>query len=750
MTWVEKFRIPFATHSNKSAVVSIYERDYTGTLQVLTAGDTPFETSEESDEDVFKPMRSQTGTLRVLQHYGNESEKDLIEKIMPKTNTSNLVRLTIDDVVQWQGFLQANMFTQSWNDVTKIIEIPTISILGALEYINIPEQVAGIYKPFAWYLYNGLQELGDASFFTEIHLIDDVATLNASWFCQRVSSMLFFDQEQVQDVGSTITVLQGKNYREVLEQSLKLFGLTIREQATKLYIEHLNTAETNDGNYRLTDSPLTWEQFKQLANDETPTGVVVQRPLRTIGLTTAVDWKGDSNDATYVQGAKTARVVVDCYNADTPIINLPIAEETADTPDEVPISDGGSGGGAILYIQIQANTGANFWYHKYVKTGETTLEQAIVQFAGYITNRDEFLSHTIAKAPNEIFYADGANSALMTGAVPVRWFFHEPNSTNIVQLRNGLLCQQYTYWNNPAASYMQPTIAENAYSIYEITSAQQYTLAGGFLNLKMTSQAFFMRDYGAVFGVGRFFPRRHYLYVCVSFGTGNNRHWWNEETKEWTNEFSYIRLHFSDQGNMDTNKTDDMNVKETGGFFIPVPVGGINGNIHVRILSAIGSDNNEYLYYYKGTIISELSLKHIPTETITSSSRSQNIYRQEIINAGFAGTQEINLDIGTMNNNLQSITFLRDKLLTEYVEKLRYNVGDSVLRQRPEEVLLARLVSHYKEIRRIYTGEVRVTNDVNIPSKLWKYQGRYFMAINHQQDWLMERQTVKWLEVFYE
>ena len=103
-----------------------------------------------------------------------------------------------------------------------------------------------------------------------------------------------------------------------------------------------------------------------------------------------------------------------------------------------------------------------------------------------------------------------------------------------------------------------------------------------------------------------------------------------------------------------------------------------------------------------------------------------------------------------MNNNLQSITFLRDKLLTEYVEKLRYNVGDSVLWQRPEEVLLARLASHYKEIRRVYTGEVRVTNDVNIPSKLWKYQGRYFMAINHQQDWLMERQTVKWLEVFYE
>lgn len=743
MTWVEKFRIPFATQSHKNAVISVFERDYTGTLQVLTAGDTPFETSEDSDEDVFKPVRSQTGTLRVSQHYGNENEKDLIEKIMPTTNTSNLIRLTIDNVLQWQGFLQANMFTQSWNDVTKIIEIPTISILGALEYINIPEQIAGIYKPFAWYLYNGLQELGDSYFFTEIHLIDDAATINASWFCQRVSSMLFFEQEQVQNVGTTITVLQGKNYREVLEQTLQLFGLTIREQATKLYIEHLNTAETNDGNYRLTDYTLTWDQFKQLANDETPTGAITQRPLRTIGLTTAVDWKGDSNDATYVQGATTARVVVDCYNADTPIINLPIAEETADAPDEVDIA-----GGGILYIQTQENTGAQFFYRKYVKTNETTFGQAIVQFAETVSNPDEFLSHTIAKAPNEIFYTDGANSALMAGAVPVRWFYHEPNSTNIVQLRNGLLCQLYTYWSD-LSTFFQPTIAENAYSIYTIISPQQYTLAGGFLNLKMASQAFFMRDGGA-FGISRFFPRRHFLYVCVSYGTGNDNRWWNEETKEWASEFSYIRLHFSDQGNMDSNKTADMNVKETGGFFIPVPVGGINGSIQVRILSAIGSDNNERDYYYKGTIISELSIVHIPTETVTSSSRSQNIYRQEIINAGFTGTQEINLEIGTNNNNLQSITFLRDKLLTEYVEKLYYNVGDSVLWQRPEEVLLARLASHYKEIRRIYTGEVRVTNDVNIPGKLWKYQGRYFMAINHQQDWLMDRQIVKWLEVFYE
>ena len=74
-------------------------------------GSQPFTTQESDDEDMFTPIRTQSGYLRIIDNgkdaNGNAWDwKDLI----PATDTSRPVTLTAGGTVVWQGFMQAQDF----------------------------------------------------------------------------------------------------------------------------------------------------------------------------------------------------------------------------------------------------------------------------------------------------------------------------------------------------------------------------------------------------------------------------------------------------------------------------------------------------------------------------------------------------------------------------------------------------------------------------------------------------------------
>ena len=83
----------------------------TGTPVPLMGGAQPFTTQESDDEDMFCPIRTQSGYLRII-----DNGKDAVgsafdwKDLIPATDTSRPVTLTANGTVVWQGFMQAQDF----------------------------------------------------------------------------------------------------------------------------------------------------------------------------------------------------------------------------------------------------------------------------------------------------------------------------------------------------------------------------------------------------------------------------------------------------------------------------------------------------------------------------------------------------------------------------------------------------------------------------------------------------------------
>ena len=52
--------------SHTTYVLNVYDANYSGTPVQLKGGSEPFTTEEDADEDLFKPVRTQSGTFRVV------------------------------------------------------------------------------------------------------------------------------------------------------------------------------------------------------------------------------------------------------------------------------------------------------------------------------------------------------------------------------------------------------------------------------------------------------------------------------------------------------------------------------------------------------------------------------------------------------------------------------------------------------------------------------------------------------------
>ena len=88
MAWYKRYRVPFASIGDIQYMIYIYERT-SGNLVTLIGADEPFETQEKDSDDIFTPIREQTGYIRVI----DDSGGTLLEQIMPSNNTEKLVRV---------------------------------------------------------------------------------------------------------------------------------------------------------------------------------------------------------------------------------------------------------------------------------------------------------------------------------------------------------------------------------------------------------------------------------------------------------------------------------------------------------------------------------------------------------------------------------------------------------------------------------------------------------------------------------
>ena len=132
------WKIPFKSlRSGTVYTVNIYDDLFTGTPIELIPGESPFTTDELDDEDIFIPVRTQSGYLRFFDNGKDANGNDFNWKdIIPSKDTDRPVTLThIENgqtIVDWQGFMQAQDFGSELYGNPQEREFPIQCVLSVL------------------------------------------------------------------------------------------------------------------------------------------------------------------------------------------------------------------------------------------------------------------------------------------------------------------------------------------------------------------------------------------------------------------------------------------------------------------------------------------------------------------------------------------------------------------------------------------------------------------------------------------
>lgn len=282
----------------------------TGSAVPLMGGSQPFTTQEGDDEDMFCPIRTQSGYLRIVDNgkdaNGNAFDwKDLI----PATDTSRPVTLTHSSgghsTVDWVGFMQAQDFGSVLYGNPQEREFPVQCVLSVLGGTDINYTQTAIQN-FAYLLKQIVDAIPSAQRPQEFYIQGGA---NAQeWLLKRIDWQNFVN-EDADGLTARFTMYQ------CLEDMCRFWGWTARTKGTAMYLTCADDAA------QTTWLKLTYQELGQLATYTSGT-----IPGDTTYTFETESLSGDifasTNNDEYVQrGNNEAVVTADINGADDYIID---------------------------------------------------------------------------------------------------------------------------------------------------------------------------------------------------------------------------------------------------------------------------------------------------------------------------------------------------------------------------------------------------------------------------------------------
>lgn len=716
----ERWRIEWESVEGNHYTLKILDKDYTGNSTTLTGGDSPFVTQEDSDSDTFKPVRGQTGYIRIV-----TDDPSLMESLVPANNTQRQVQVwnTDENLMEWIGFLQADVYTQSWNGGMKEIEIAVNSVLQTLQSVNLRSDMSYGREPLKK-LVNLANELIDSSFpvVTSVYNIDN-AQQEYNWLTWIVDWQVFFmnqsDEEQSDDaqIINTDTYHYGCSLYEALEKVCRLAGLTLQERGRRWFFTKIDL-----------DQETCRCQYWNVITDtfSNPSSISIKDLLAN------VEWYGDDNKADYTNGRRMVIVSTDIVSNDE-VMKQPEAVPNSTAPYQFNTSDTQSGFRFFAQVCDSSNQQDEAYYNHHYAYRQ--LDDTIP------TTRQDVVDHsTIGTNGTAAAFTDD----IRTGVFHIRYYERRKN-TDVVYLGNHALVLNSQYVGGPATDWGLPV----GNVVYRLKSKSSMSFRGGWLRLNYNVQSFISNlPELETTHLGMFPWEREMMYWLIRVGD----YLWNPTNNGWDyipfETTVDVQTHqievFINDGKIVTNKTEDMKVDETDGLFIPIPKEGFNGEVTLRLTDAVILTSMFANLPGSTHLIEGLELTYEQEQSLTYSKKNENRYKKHILNVGFKDNEEVQLAIGTFNNNKQAVNLIR-YLDGSYIEGVPYFV-DAVNTEalRPELHLLNMLYNHYKEVRRIYTGVLKSRSW--LPTERWMYGGRKFLAIISRRNWRTDTDDVKFLE----
>jgi hypothetical protein len=794
--WYRRYAIAFESRLGKQYVAYIMEQT-AGPCVLLTGADNPFTTQEDDSVDIFTPMRRQTGYLRI----NDETGGNLLEQIIPQNNTEKMVVLMLqqevngsyeDAEVAWKGFLCAEAFTQPWDGSKNVLEFPIKSVLAALEDITVSTSFSGSVLRLSRMIVEGVNALCAGEPFESVTHIGSIVA--SEWMIKTVNHSIFFKEEKYQSGGDVIATQEGVSYYKAISEIMKTIGLTARQEGNRLYF-----ARYDGGNYEILVNTMPWDTFVAIAI-EAQSEITQGTAIKLADMLNTLDFRKDKNDVTFTPGGRIARVVLDIAKIAGTIFGLQLPETTENDSEVSDVKIQSKDTRHIFlrtdlanaYVQIHPTRSGQevFTFNKYRRDAVSVdLANPASWVWNYVLLSGSTFDACIDNSPmrktwfNDIGRQSGSeawpqgqyvfvyNYEIVTGAFPVRWCYREFGSLDPVTLNSGLFVMQKVL-------RYSDTFTPGNDECYSLSTPASQSLQGGtYFNINMVCHCFvgYLRhltgsvDRNPIFSAFPCFNDFEYKYdyrtdrrsvtedieyeiACALYAAGQ---WWNGSG--WQSEGTTFYIKFKNE-QIVSNKADvGADVEGDGGWFIPIP-SDMEGTVTFKIMSWCHTncvtlyekmqgdmDSNIYIYPY-AKIIEGLSVGVTYKKEVTESERDTNTYRRVIMQRGFSEDKEINLTIGTDNNNKDSTpSFLKDSDGTTNISTLQYFSNGNVVNERPEEHLLGRMVSYYNQMRRAF--KATVSTGIDLLTTKYTYLDRYFFGIDKKHDWERDEQEVKFIEV---
>ena len=288
----------------------------TGAAIPLKGGAQPFTTQEDDSDDMFTPIRTQTGYIRIVDDNRN-ANGDLIKPsaptnwwkdLIPATDTSRPVTLTAVDSlgsnlgVVWQGFMQAQNFGGTLYGNPQEREFPVQCVLSVTQGTDINYQQKEI-KNFAYLLTQIVNSIPSSQRPTNFMI--QGGTDAQQWLLKKIDWQNFVSEDGDGNLTARYSMYQ------CLEDMCKFWGWTARTHGETLYLTMADDS-TNESKWL----SLSYDNLTTMAA-EVAAGTTTDVFITT---TLAGDIFASTNQNDYVQrGHNKATVTADAGDGDAGI-----------------------------------------------------------------------------------------------------------------------------------------------------------------------------------------------------------------------------------------------------------------------------------------------------------------------------------------------------------------------------------------------------------------------------------------------
>ena len=244
----------------------------------------PIETQEDADTDMFMPVRTQSGYVRMM-----AEDNTTWRQFIPSSAIAMPVTLYQGSTIRWQGYVQTGTYGTTYPAIYNEFELPLICGLSALDSFDVEVTGPADMVTLGQLLYYIFSKLTGLTYTFYFHASSSTENDIRAWLGYKLSWRNFLTENGV-ELTSRFTCLG------LLQELCKFFGWTCRTSGAGVYFTAITDGLRNQ----------RWLSC-QLAQLQAASPVFTAVTMKSLALTDAMFASTDHSEE-YIPGVKKVTV----------------------------------------------------------------------------------------------------------------------------------------------------------------------------------------------------------------------------------------------------------------------------------------------------------------------------------------------------------------------------------------------------------------------------------------------------------